>query len=88
MVPWYQKALISCTFCGEVPEFTGDNAGSLKLKFDNIVSEKVKAALSVVRRSHWESHIKELTVQGHFLALSAAEKEDVMRKSDMFGLKQ
>ena len=73
---------------GEVPQFTGDNAGSLKHKFDNAVSEKVKAALSVERRKHWESHVKELTVQGNFLALAAAEREDVVWKSHMFDLKQ
>ena len=40
------------------------------------------------RRKHWESHVKELTVQGNFLALAAAEREDVVWKSHKFGLNQ
>ena len=80
----YQKALISFRVSGEVPQFTGDNAGSLKHKFDHVVGEKVKAALSVERRKHWEFHVKELIVHVHYLALAAAEREDVVWKSHMF----
>ena len=84
----YQKALDSCTVLGEIPDFSGENAGALKHKFDNQVSDKVKAVLSVERREKWENHVKELVVQGNFLALAAAEREDVVWKSCMFNLKQ
>ena len=56
--------------------------------FDTTVSAKVKAALVVEKRKHWENHIKELTVQGHFLSLAAAEQQDVVWKSHMYDLKQ
>ena len=84
----YLKALDSCTALGEIPDFSGENAGAFKHKFDNQVSDKVKAVLSVGRRENWENHIKELVVQGNFLALAAAEREDVVWKSCMYDLKQ
>ena len=40
------------------------------------------------RRKKWEGHVKELAVQGQFLALAAAEREDIVWKSVMYDLKQ
>ena len=48
----------------------------------------VKNALTVEKREKWEKHVKQLTVQGHYLALAEAEKEDVVWKSSMYDLKQ
>ena len=84
----FQTALSSCTVLGEIPNFTGENAGSLKHTFDNQVGSKVKTALSVERRDRWETHVKDLAVQGHYLALASAEKQDVVWKSYMYDLKQ
>ena len=78
----------SCTVSGEIPDFSGENAGAFKHNFDNQVSDKVKAVLSVERRENWGNHVKELVVQGNFLALAAAEREDVVWKSCMYDLKQ
>ena len=39
-------------------------------------------------RKKWEGHVKELAVQGQFLALAAAEREDIVWKSVMYDLKQ
>ena len=83
-----QTALTSCTAIGEIPEFTGENATSSKHKFDTQVSKSVKTALSVENREHWEKHVKELAVQGHYLALASAEKQDIVWKSFMYNLKQ
>ena len=73
---------------GEVPIYTGENAASLKHKFDAGVSSSVKTALSVENRKHWEEHVKGLAVQGHNLALAAAENQDIVWKSFMYNLKQ
>ena len=83
-----QTALTACTAMGEIPEFTGENATSSKLKFDSQVSKSVKSALSVENREHWENHVKELAVQGHYLELASAEKQDIVWKSFMYNLKQ
>ena len=40
------------------------------------------------KRDHWETHLKSLVVQGQYLALAAAQKQDVIWKSFMFNMKQ
>ena len=84
----YKVALESNTTLGQVPNFTGAQAGKLKHKFSEDVTNSVKAALNVERRQKWEEHVKSLTVQGHNLALAAAERQDLVCKSFMYDLKQ
>ena len=48
----------------------------------------MKSVVRTESRHKWENHVKQLAVQGKFLALAAAEKEDVVWKSYMFDLKQ
>ena len=84
----YKVALESNTTLGQVPNFTGAQAGKLKHKFSEDVTNSVKAALNVERRQKWEEHVKSLTVQGHNLALAAAERQDLVWKSFMYDLKQ
>ena len=55
---------------------------------DGKVSDSVKAAMAAETRKKWESHVKDLAVQGNILALAAAEKQDIIWKSYMFDLKQ
>jgi hypothetical protein len=76
------------TVSDEIPEFSGEKASTLKYQFDCKVSDSVKAQLKVKNRDKWENHVKQLAVQGNFLALAAAEKEDIVWKSYMFDLKQ
>ena len=52
------------------------------------MSTKVKAAIAVEKREKWEQHVKQLAVQGQYLALATAEKEDVVWKSSMYDLKK
>ena len=84
----FQTAVLSCSPLGEIPEFTGDNAATLKHKFDDRVNKSVKTGLNTENRERWESHVKELVVQGNFLALAAAEKQDIVWKSAMYNLKK
>ena len=76
------------TVSDEIPEFSGEKASTLKYQFDCKVSYSVKAQLKVKNRDKWENHVKQLAVQGNFLALAAAEKEDIVWKIYMFDLKQ
>ena len=73
---------------GQIPKFTGEQAANLKRNFDSKISESVKAVVRNENKQKWEEHVKTLAVQGKFLALAAAEKEDVVWKSYMFDLKQ
>ena len=73
---------------GEMPNFTGAQAARLKHNFHTQVGNSVKSALSVERRQKWEDHVRSLTVQGHNLALAAAEEQDLVWKSFMYDLKQ
>ena len=75
----FQTAVLSCSPLGEIPEFTGDNAAT-KHKFGDRVNKSVKTGLNTENRERWESHVKELVVQGNFLALAAAEKQDLVWK--------
>lgn len=84
----YRTALESNTVMGEMPNFTGAQAARLKHNFHTQVGNSVKSALSVERRQKWEEHVRSLTVQGHNLALAAAEKQDLVWKSFMYDLKQ
>ena len=76
------------TVLDEIPEFSGEKPSTLKYQFDCKVSDSVKSQLKVKNRDKWENHVKQLAVQGNFLALAAAEKEDIVWKSYMFDLKQ
>ena len=62
----------------EIPDFSGDRASTLKYQFDCKVSDSVKAQLKVKNGDKWKNHVKQLAVQGNFLALVAAEKEDIV----------
>ena len=73
---------------GTVPTFTGEQANQHKHQFDNQVRKEVKNLLCLENNKKWCEHVKSLAVQGKFLALAAAEKEDVVWKSYMFNLKQ
>ena len=84
----FKVALESNTTLGQMPTFTGAEAGKLRHKFSEVVTNSVKAALDVERRQKWEEHVKSLTVQGHNLALAAAERQDLVWKSFIFDLKQ
>ena len=57
-------------------------------KFNAEVNKSVNDALCVENRDNWETHVKSLVVQGQYLALAAAEKQDVGWKSFMFNMKQ
>ena len=84
----FRTALESNTVMGAMPTFTGAQAARSKHKFHTDVNNSVKSALNVERRQKWEEHVRSLTVQGHNLALAAAEKQDLVWKSFMFDLKQ
>ena len=84
----FKESLHTNTVLDEIPEFTGERAAALKNQFDCKVRDSVKSALAEVNRHKWEEHVKGLAVQGNFLALAAAEKEDVVWKSAMYDLKQ
>ena len=84
----FQQSLQTNTVLDTIPTFTGERAASLKNQFDCKVSDSVKAALAEARRHKWVEHVKQLAVQGNFLSLAAAEKEDIVWKSAMFDLKQ
>ena len=84
----YQDALDSHTVGGEIPTSTGESSQSLRHRFNTDVSKSVKSVLLVERREHWENHVKDLVVQGQYLALAAAQKQDVVWKSFMFNMKQ
>ena len=84
----YLAGLHHNTVQNEMPEFVGDRAAALKHQFDRKVNDSVKALLKVQNRNKWETHVKKLAVQGNFLALASAEKEDIVWKSYMFDLKQ
>ena len=71
-----------------IPTFTGENATHLKHQFDTTVRNEVKKHLSVVNNEKWCENVKSLSVQGNFLAMAAAEKQDIVWKSSMFNLKQ
>ena len=66
----YQAAVDSCSVGGEIPTNCE--------KFNAEVDKSVKTALCVENRDHWETHVKSLVVQGQYLALAAAEKQDVV----------
>ena len=84
----FKESLHTNTVLDQIPEFTGERAAALKNQFDCNVRDSVKAALAEVNRHKWVEHVKGLTVQGNFLALAAAEKEDIVWKSAMYDLKQ
>ena len=84
----YLTGLHSNTVQDEIPEFSGERAAALKHQFDSEVNDSVKTQLKVQNRNKSETHVKKLAVQGNFLALAAAEKEDIVWKSYMFHLKQ
>ena len=73
---------------GTVPTFTGENAHTLQHQYDEKVRKEVKKLLCLENNEKWCKHVKSLAVQGKFLALAAAEKEDIVWKSYMFNLKQ
>ena len=73
---------------GTVLTFTGEQANQHKHQFDNKVKKEVKNLLCLENNKKWCEHVESLAVQGKFLALAAAEKEDVVWKSYMFNLKQ
>ena len=76
------------TVMDEIPDFTGERASVQKHQFDAKVSESVKSVLRSENREKWETHVKGLAVQGNFLALASAEKQDIVWKSYMYDLKQ
>ena len=84
----FTTAVDSCTMASEIPIFTGENATALTKKFNTGVSTALNSVLCVERREHWENHVKSLAVQGQYLALAAAEREDVVWKGFMFNMKQ
>ena len=84
----YTHALQENTIEGIIPTFTGDQAIQLKGKFDNKIKNCVKKSLITNDREKWRVHVKNLIVQGKFLALATAEKQDIVWKSYMFNLKQ
>ena len=85
---YFQRKFAHNTVLNEIPQFKGERAAVLKHQFDCKVRDTVKANLTVERRQKWEAHVKGLAVQGNFLGLAAAEKEDIVWKSTMYELKQ
>ena len=84
----FKKSIQTNTVQEHIPQFTGERAVALRNQFDTNVKDTVKANLAVERRKKWEDHVKDLVVQGKFLALAAAENEDIVWKSAMYDLKQ
>ena len=84
----FRTALQTNNVLDVVPTFTGENAHKQKHKFDTDVRNKVKTVLNVETREKWDTHVKGLAVQGNFLALATAERQDIVWKSYMFNLKQ
>ena len=68
----FMKALESHTVMGELSTFTSERATTLRHNFN-----AVKSALNMERWTKWLEHMKTLAVQGHNLALAAAEKQDL-----------
>ena len=73
---------------GTIPTFTGDNANQMKHQFNTKARTEVKKHMSVENNEKWCEHVKSLCVQGNFLAMAAAEKQDIVWKANMFNLKQ
>ena len=73
---------------GIVPTFIGENAHTLQHQYDDKVRKEVKKLLCWENNEKWCEHFKIFAVQGKFLVLAAAEKEDIVWKSYMFNLKQ
>ena len=69
----FKKSIQTNTVQEHIPQFTGERAVALRNQFDTNVKDTVKANLALERRKKWEDHVKELAVQGKFLALAAAE---------------
>ena len=84
----FKVVVKSNTVADEIASFTRKEATNLTHKFNTGVSNFVKTVLCVARREHWENHVKSLAVQGQYLALAAAEKEDVVWKRFMYKMNQ
>ena len=84
----FTAAIHSTTLDDSPPIFTGENAATQQYTFNTIVRTEVKKIMCLENTEKWHEHVKTLSVQGNFLALAAAEKEDVVWKSYMYNLKQ
>ena len=84
----YQRAVNMNTVQGEIPNFEYEEGDKDKRKFNLEIKNQIKSSLQVKNQEKWIEHVKTLTQQGNFLALAAAEYEDVIWKSYMFNLKQ
>ena len=83
----YQEVLQLHTVEGEMPNFTGPQGRHLQEQFTHRVQQNVKSVVREEQQKQLASHVKGLTLQGHTLALAAAEKEDAVWKGYMFDLK-
>ena len=77
------------TVQGEIPAFSGyNNCDRDRNKFNTEIKEQIKTSLLVQNQERWSDHVKHLVLQGRFLEIAEAEKEDMIWKSYMFDLKQ
>ena len=67
---------------------SSQNAAQQRHTFNTNVRTEVKKIMCLENTKKWGEHVKTLSVQGNFLALAAAEKQDVVWKSYMYNLKQ
>ena len=84
----YRRAINYNTVQGEIPNFEYEEGQRDKRKFNLEIKNDIKLNLSVNNQEKWTDHVKTLVQQGNFLALAAAEHEDMIWKSYMFSLKQ
>ena len=83
----YQKVLQLHTVEGEIPIFTGAQGKHLQEQFTHKVQQNVKSVVREEQQKQLACYVKGLTLQGHTLALAAAEKQDAVWKVYMFDLK-
>ena len=84
----YTSALARNTVQSEIPNFEHENGERDRRKFINEVREELKSNLYCTNNERWTNYIKDLTQQGKFLELAAAQHEDAIWKSYIFDLKQ
>ena len=74
----FKAGIQTNTICDEnnedqIPTFTGERASALKHQFNCEVSKSVKTLVRLEARHKWEDHVKQLAVQGKFLALAVRD---------------
>jgi hypothetical protein len=83
----FQKVLSVTVPGGALPSAAGEQDRQLEVQFSHNIQTQVTSAVRAQQQLELENHVKSLTLQGHVLALAAAEKQDIVWKSHMYNLK-